>query len=133
MKANPIKAVDVYGLLPIIPSNIPFAGNGPFGSVCGTQENSGLVPDKPFGLFNFSPLCEAHDKCYECDGGESRVGCDLNFASDAASKVCVKYALIPGLYSSCVSTASFYSLILIIVGEKAFEEARAGCPDGDCE
>ena len=133
---NPINFYDLIGLEPrgrnkggrVARTNTVA---GPFGSICGSTGNSQFIPDHPFG-FDFTPLCEAHDKCYGCGRTESQFECDAKFAMDALS-TCVKYADIPGAYAACTGTAGFYSGTLMFFGEEAFNKGRTDCPEGGCK
>ncbi len=90
------------------------------GQGCGDEGRK--VPDS-WGDANFYPACQAHDKCYECGGGESQRYCDDKF-DQTLTKECnsLYFGVIP-----CKTAASLYYLGTTIGGKKAWKEARKNC------
>jgi hypothetical protein len=106
---DPINAVDPKGL-----------------KTCGPEGAwyEPLIPDNPFG-FCFSSCCEAHDKCYGCDGknkGKGKKQCDKEFKKcmlNACNKV--THRLSRG---SCKHKAHIYFDYVDKHGQESFNNAR---------
>jgi len=84
---------------------LPPAGWGPFGPVCGPSSNPLLASWIPDGIWK--DACVQHDKCYgNCSGG-SKAKCDFDFLKNSGN--------------------IFYYSAVAAGGEEEFKKARKHC------
>ena len=128
---SPIYSNDILGLKCRSDKQKP--GYEPSVNGCGT-DGGFPVPDSYFGLVNFTPCCNDHDRCYgTC--GSNRADCDSEL-SDCMKNACDNYFTLPITWherAACRVTASVYWGTLRVLGGEAYESAQdEACDENEC-
>ena len=85
-------------------SNNPLKYIDPKGLSCGSKWTNWIVPDKHWGVYDFTEPCNINDKCYE-NLGRTQADCDKKFLKNMKGE-CKKLSGI--WYYDCMTTAYIY-------------------------
>jgi hypothetical protein len=93
------------------------------GVKCGSGLTSRLVPDMPLG-FDFTPSCNAHDRCYAMCG-RPKSYCDASFRTSMKNWCKDRFSVLDPRRPACRTMAQTYWQAVKDYGGGAYRRAQA--------